>query len=575
MESDAPLLAEDDFDQMFLAWTNTDGMLGPTDYVLSEQLSEMAHTPPPSIESEIAKGRRITASIQAKRSVRKSELSKFTAGQKSMMNRWITDHIRYPYLKEKDRQELTEATGLSVKQINRYVSDYRRRKLRPQLLPAETPQLHLAEGMNRAIKEDDQDSLEALPPSLREHSDAEEPDHRMFSTELDEEHGSEASILERPRFEDWSGSLLDWFLQTSHSIDPLCSQSSTCTNEPTSEILLGPPLDGQDDCHAEEGASETFFPAIAKDSDSESLKSQTFSVRSARLSNLSALSARSSASFVSRGSRRGRRLLEPISHSPASSANHARETLRNLIDELTETKFAAKSSPKCADSFRCDICQQAFARHYTLSRHVKSVHGIGGDAWVCRPEYHLQLTPTMDRLTNSLECPICHENPERCHHAETFLRCWQRPKEERTFYRKDAMREHIRRVHGPSLQDGCDHDGAHLDVDHLFQRHRHSESLMGPALIEDSGAEILHTKRVLQARLCGGSCEFFDHAWTVALDAAVEAAPDMSTLVQNVSADCEFAIRQAIGADFFPDSCARCCKGPLQTVNNWYSVLAR
>ncbi|KPI40270.1 uncharacterized protein AB675_7538 [Cyphellophora attinorum] len=107
---------------------------------------------------------------------------------------------------------------------------------------------------------------------------------------------------------------------------------------------------------------------------------------------------------------------------------------------VIRSSFEATENIGKTSALRCPICRKSFARPYTLRRHVTSVHSEQ-QAWICRPVNDFE-------SKRYLLCPVCSGDPEVCSHSETLLSCWNHPDSERTFYRKDAMREHLRRMHG-------------------------------------------------------------------------------------------------------------------------------
>src|SRR5688572_7885229 len=95
---------------------------------------------------------------------------------------------------------------------------------------------------------------------------------------------------------------------------------------------------------------------------------------------------------------------------------------------------APSSSSKAANP--CDQCGRTFARASTLKRHIQAIHE-STQRWVCAP---------IVRADGSLLCPTCLKDPILCPHG--MMCCWEKPEPERTFYRKDSLKQHLSRVHG-------------------------------------------------------------------------------------------------------------------------------
>ncbi len=87
--------------------------------------------------------------------------------------------------------------------------------------------------------------------------------------------------------------------------------------------------------------------------------------------------------------------------------------------------------------YQCTFCHQDFGTYYTWRRHEESAH-VPQIMWICRPD-------------TGLKCPVCvppssADTPQLpCPHR--FQECWQKPDIERTFYRFDTFKQHLRTVH--------------------------------------------------------------------------------------------------------------------------------
>jgi hypothetical protein len=148
-------------------------------------------------------------------------------------------------------------------------------------------------------------------------------------------------------------------------------------------------------------------------------------------------SLRSACGYASFASRRGRRI---VSRMPSNLTNEHNYGLDNF-GHSPKDSGNLKRSP-----YQCTFCLVPFSKKYAWRRHEESVHAPQ-KLWVCGP------WPTFGKdgadETDSKRCPICSDtaaNHPLCQHD--FERCWQKPKEERTFFRKDNLAQHIRLVHG-------------------------------------------------------------------------------------------------------------------------------
>ncbi|KAI0967732.1 hypothetical protein F4678DRAFT_241552 [Xylaria arbuscula] len=157
------------------------------------------------------------------------------------------------------------------------------------------------------------------------------------------------------------------------------------------------------------------------------------------------LSASSAGSRRSLGSRKGRRIfVDPSSN----RSNRTRK--RGLDTEAGENwrthKKSRPTSPNSSSSnpwslkYFCTFCKFGFSRPFLWRRHEESAHAPQ-KKWICGPP-----------------CPICEQLRARSHFDPTlkaqfdicshgFCDCWAKPEADRTFFRKDAFRQHLGTVH--------------------------------------------------------------------------------------------------------------------------------
>ncbi|KAI1369707.1 hypothetical protein F5Y08DRAFT_292730 [Xylaria arbuscula] len=136
-------------------------------------------------------------------------------------------------------------------------------------------------------------------------------------------------------------------------------------------------------------------------------------------------------------------------------------------------------------TFQCTFCTETFRTKHDWQRHEKSLH-LSLERWICSPD-----GPRVVNSDNKLSCVFCGlENPDDAHvESHNFSGCTERTQEERTFYRKDHLRQHLRLVHdvkflpwtmdkwrvtSPAIRSRCGFCGVVLDswttrVDHLAE----------------------------------------------------------------------------------------------------------
>ncbi|TAQ83174.1 hypothetical protein B7494_g8501 [Chlorociboria aeruginascens] len=145
-------------------------------------------------------------------------------------------------------------------------------------------------------------------------------------------------------------------------------------------------------------------------------------------------------------------------------------------------------------TFQCTFCTETFKTKHDWQRHEKSLH-LSLERWVCSPD-----GPSMfcDEY-NHLACVFCGlPNPPQGHFEEhNYSSCAERSLEERTFYRKDHLRQHLNLVHNvkfaawsmeswkvatPEIRSRCGFCGIVMDswtirVDHLAEHFKGGKSM--------------------------------------------------------------------------------------------------
>ncbi|RSL66523.1 hypothetical protein CEP54_003740 [Fusarium duplospermum] len=93
--------------------------------------------------------------------------------------------------------------------------------------------------------------------------------------------------------------------------------------------------------------------------------------------------------------------------------------------------------------YQCTFCTESFKTKYDWERHEKSLH-LSLEAWVCSPKGSVETHPD-----DGVLCVYCGDaNPDQDHlKRHNNAACLERPFEERTFYRKDHLRQHLKLVH--------------------------------------------------------------------------------------------------------------------------------
>ncbi|KAI9867635.1 MAG: hypothetical protein M1813_008435 [Trichoglossum hirsutum] len=106
-----------------------------------------------------------------------------------------------------------------------------------------------------------------------------------------------------------------------------------------------------------------------------------------------------------------------------------------------------KSDSGTARMFQCTFCTDSFKTKHDWQRHEKSLH-LPLESWTCAKYGAVIVTPT------SIRCAYCNLENLKSGHLEThnFQQCMEKSIQERTFYRKDHLRQHLRLAHGCTFQ---------------------------------------------------------------------------------------------------------------------------
>ncbi|KAM5464502.1 hypothetical protein MauCBS54593_007017 [Microsporum audouinii] len=119
-------------------------------------------------------------------------------------------------------------------------------------------------------------------------------------------------------------------------------------------------------------------------------------------------------------------------------------------------KSAAAPNPfqksRVARIFQCTFCTDSFPTKYDWQRHEKSLH-LALDKWTCAPNGGV-----ITSSNGQLVCAFCHHiDPDEDHlESHNFSTCQEKTVQERTFYRKDHLNQHLRLMHGVKLAPWMD-----------------------------------------------------------------------------------------------------------------------
>ncbi|KAJ0155621.1 hypothetical protein CTA2_12863, partial [Colletotrichum tanaceti] len=111
---------------------------------------------------------------------------------------------------------------------------------------------------------------------------------------------------------------------------------------------------------------------------------------------------------------------------------------------LTGTLTGTGTLWQTASTYQCTFCTETFKTKHNWQRHEKSLH-LSLERWECAPT-----GPTVPDAGGRPACVFCGEpSPDAGHLASrhNYQACRDRLPEDRTFYRKDHLQQHLKLVH--------------------------------------------------------------------------------------------------------------------------------
>lgn len=173
--------------------------------------------------------------------------------------------------------------------------------------------------------------------------------------------------------------------------------------------------------------------------------------------------------------------------------------------------------------FQCTFCCEAFKKKHDWQRHENSQH-LPLERWVCCPQECVHVDP----MTSAASCMFCGViDPDRDHfQGHGYLECARKPATERTFYRKDHLRQHLKLMHRGAplrpemerwkhimseIRSRCGFCGDHMSswdarAEHLAEHYKNGVSMAewrGSWGFEDSILAILQGAELPEARSLG------------------------------------------------------------------------
>jgi hypothetical protein len=145
---------------------------------------------------------------------------------------------------------------------------------------------------------------------------------------------------------------------------------------------------------------------------------------------------------TSRSSASGLSLASGMSHRSRGSFGSLDHKERRRRRRAPMVQRHSPQKPRGARIFQCTFCADTFSSKYDWQRHEKSLH-LALERWVCSPNGGLA------HIDGQPVCIFCRMPNPNNEHLEThnYLACQEKTLTERTFYRKDHLRQHLKLFH--------------------------------------------------------------------------------------------------------------------------------
>ncbi|KAI5463136.1 hypothetical protein BGZ63DRAFT_412802 [Mariannaea sp. PMI_226] len=365
--------------------------------------------------------------------------ARFSRESVRILKNWLSTHNRHPYPSDEEKEMLQRQTGLNKTQITNWLANARRRgKVQTQAPRSTSPHYRTWSG---AI------------------------DIPRRSTPAYESMGRRGT----PAFE---------------TMNPLQRwEHSPPENEPASVTAIARAVTASSS-GLSSGLNSPFSLNYTDDGSSKSICNQ---------SSASSLgtSHSSNGSFGSAYSHGSRNSWGSFSSTAINGRGRRRRRRRTAAKPGNEPSTSLSAPLK---TFQCTFCTETFRTKHDWQRHEKSLH-LSLERWVCSPHGPRAVNPENGQMS----CVFCGlANPDDAHiEGHNHSACQERTPEERTFYRKDHLNQHLRLVHNikfldwsmkswkvasPEIRSRCGFCGIVMDtwtirVDHLAEHFKTGYSM--------------------------------------------------------------------------------------------------
>ncbi|KAH6666552.1 hypothetical protein F5X68DRAFT_265665 [Plectosphaerella plurivora] len=329
--------------------------------------------------------------------------TRFSSGSVRVLRAWFAHHERHPYPSPEDVEALQAQTGLSRQQITNWLANCRRRSKFSTSRPASPHVRGWAEP-----------GASSSTPSGAPGSSAPGP------MDIPARRATPAPTEHMNPMQRWENSPPEHEAATVSAISRAVAAS---VGSPSAAGAAGPGPGPRSRTSGGGRSGRSSGNASSVSSAGTSRSSRGSGSHASAYSHTSRTSLRSLDSLKQRGANRRRR----------RATTKRQESSRLSLFQATNT-------------YQCTFCTETFKTKYDWQRHEKSLH-LSLEEWVCSPRGSTEVHP--DKPGPPL-CVYCGEaSPDQAHlNGHNDAACLERPFEERTFYRKDHLQQHLKLVHG-------------------------------------------------------------------------------------------------------------------------------
>lgn len=316
--------------------------------------------------------------------------ARFSRESVKILKNWLLSHNRHPYPSDEEKEMLQRQTGLNKTQISNWLANARRRG---KVQPPRSTSPHVRSSYSGPVDIPRRPGTPALESRSNHNMRHMNPLERWVDSPPEHEPASVTDIAR-----------------------------AVASNSSLSSGLTSP----YSFAFTDDGSNRSLYNASSASSVGTS-SGGSFA---------SAFSHGSHGSFGSFGSANTR-------------GGHRRRRRRRPNPKRADPNKTSLTGP--VKTFQCTFCPDMFRTKHDWQRHEKSLH-LSLERWVCTPNGPRAAThPTLNQPC----CVFCGEpNPDDAHiESHNHSACQERSLDERTFYRKDHLNQHLRLVHNAKFLD--------------------------------------------------------------------------------------------------------------------------